>query len=99
MAGGVCGDHCSPISDTTIMSSAGAAVRHLSHVETQLPYAMTVLAVSAVCYVIAGIMESPWVALAVGLVLLYVVLRFFKRREGSYVVDEAQAIATATAQG
>lgn len=99
MAGGVCGDHCSPISDTTIMSSAGAAVRHLSHVETQLPYAMTVLAVSAVCYVIAGIMESPWVALAVGLVLLYVVLRFFKRREGSYVVDEAQAIETATARG
>nr|WP_297968237.1 Na+/H+ antiporter NhaC family protein [uncultured Mogibacterium sp.] len=99
MAGGVCGDHCSPISDTTIMSSAGAAVRHLSHVETQLPYAMTVLSVSAVCYVIAGIMESPWVALAVGLVLLYVVLRFFKRREGSYVVDETQAIETATAQG
>jgi len=99
MAGGVCGDHCSPISDTTIMSSAGAAVRHISHVETQLPYAVTVLSVSAVCYVIAGIMESPWVALAVGLVLLYVVLRFFKRREGSYVVNEAPAIETATAQG
>ena len=86
-------------SQIRIMSSAGAAVRHLSHVETQLPYAVTVLSVSAICYVIAGIMESPWVALTVGLVLLYMVLRFFKRREGSYVVDEAQAIATATAQG
>ena len=98
MAGGVCGDHCSPISDTTIMSSAGAAVRHISHVETQIPYAATVLSVSAVCYVIAGIMESPWVALAVGLILLYVILRFFKRRDCSYVVNEAQAIETATAQ-
>lgn len=98
MAGGVCGDHCSPISDTTIMSSAGAAVRHLSHVETQLPYAVTVLCVSTVSYIIAGIMESPWVALAVGLVLLYIVLRFFKKREGSYVVDEAKAIETATSQ-
>ena len=98
MAGGVCGDHCSPISDTTIMSSAGAAVRHLSHVETQLPYAVTVLCVSTVSYIIAGIMESPWVAFAVGLVLLYIVLRFFKKREGSYVVDEAKAIETATSQ-
>ncbi len=98
MAGGVCGDHCSPISDTTIMSSAGAAVRHLSHVETQLPYAVTVLCVSTVSYIIAGIMESPWVALAVGLVLLYIVLRFFKKREGSYVVDEAKAIETAASQ-
>ena len=98
MAGGVCGDHCSPISDTTIMSSAGAAVRHLSHVETQLPYAVTVLCVSTVSYIIAGIMESPWVALAVGLVLLSIVLRFFKKREGSYVVDEAKAIETATSQ-
>lgn len=98
MAGGVCGDHCSPLSDTTIMSSAGAAVRHLSHVETQLPYAVTVLCVSTVSYIIAGIMESPWVALAVGLVLLYIVLRFFKKREGSYVVDEAKAIETAASQ-
>lgn len=61
------------------MSSAGASVRHLSHVETQLPYAMTVLSVSAVCYVIAGIMESHGFALAVRARTPYVVLRFFKK--------------------
>lgn len=92
MAGGVCGDHCSPISDTTIMSSAGASARHISHVETQLPYAITVLSVSTVCYIIAAIMESPWVALAVGLVLLYLVLRHFRKSSSAYRVNEQEAI-------
>ena len=58
MAGAVCGDHCSPISDTTIMASAGAQCNHVNHVSTQLPYAMTVAAVSCITYVIAGISVS-----------------------------------------
>lgn len=95
MAGGVCGDHCSPISDTTIMASAGAGANHISHVETQFPYALTVLSISTVCYVIAGILESPWIALIVGIVVLYGTLRFFKSRPGSYVVDEQKAIELA----
>lgn len=80
MAGGVCGDHCSPISDTTIMSSAGAGCNHVSHVESQLPYALTVMCVSAISYIIAGFTRSPWIALAVGFVLLLVVLNVIKRR-------------------
>ena len=55
MAGAVCGDHCSPISDTTIMASAGAQCDHVSHVSTQLPYAVVAAAVSFVSYIVAGI--------------------------------------------
>jgi len=58
MAGAVCGDHCSPISDTTIMASAGAQCQHVTHVSTQLPYALTVAAVSFVMYIIAGITQN-----------------------------------------
>ena len=74
MAGAVCGDHCSPISDTTIMASAGAQCNHVNHVSTQLPYAITVAAVSFVTYIIAGFVKSAWVALPIGLVLMAVVL-------------------------
>ena len=58
LSGAVCGDHCSPISDTTIMASAGAHCSHVNHVSTQLPYAMTVAACSAVCYVITGLAQA-----------------------------------------
>ncbi len=58
LAGAVCGDHCSPISDTTIMASAGAQCNHVEHVSTQLPYAITVAAVSFVSYIIAGVLQS-----------------------------------------
>ena len=58
LSGAVCGDHCSPISDTTIMASAGAHCSHINHVSTQLPYAMTAAAVSAVCYVITGLSQA-----------------------------------------
>jgi len=58
LAGAVCGDHCSPISDTTIMASAGAQCQHVTHVSTQLPYALTVAAVSFVMYIIAGITQN-----------------------------------------
>ncbi len=70
MAGAVCGDHCSPISDTTIMASAGAQCNHVNHVSTQLPYAITVAAVSFVTYIIAGFVQSAWIALPVGIVLM-----------------------------
>lgn len=68
-AGAVCGDHCSPISDTTIMASAGAEVDHLSHVSTQLPYAITVAAISFVTYIVAGFVQNAVISLAVGVVL------------------------------
>ncbi len=74
MAGAVCGDHCSPISDTTIMSSAGAQSNHLNHVTTQLPYALTVAAVSFVCYAIAGFVRSALVMIPVSVVLMLVTL-------------------------
>lgn len=70
MAGAVCGDHCSPISDTTIMASAGAQSNHINHVNTQLPYAITVAAVSFVTYIVAGFVKTAWIALPVGIVLM-----------------------------
>ena len=80
MAGAVCGDHCSPISDTTIMASAGAQCDHVSHVSTQLPYAITVAAVSFVSYVIAGFVKSAWIALPVAIVLMLVTLFVIRSR-------------------
>ena len=69
-AGAVCGDHCSPISDTTIMASAGAQCEHLNHVTTQLPYAVTVAIVSFVGFIVAGFVQNVFVTWAVGIVLL-----------------------------
>ena len=69
MAGAVCGDHCSPISDTTIMSSAGAQCNHIGHVSTQLPYALTAAAVSFVTYLIAGFIQNPFICLTMGAAL------------------------------
>ena len=74
MAGAVCGDHCSPISDTTIMASAGAQCDHVNHVSTQLPYAITVAAVSFVSYVIAGFLPKAWIALPIAIVLMLLTL-------------------------
>ncbi len=71
MAGAVCGDHCSPISDTTIMASAGGRCNHINHVSTQLPYALTVAGVSFVSYIIAGIVKSAWIALPVAFALMF----------------------------
>ena len=70
MAGAVCGDHCSPISDTTIMASAGAQCDHVTHVSTQLPYAITVAGVSFVSYIVAGFVPNAVIALPVGIVLM-----------------------------
>ncbi len=74
LAGAVCGDHCSPISDTTIMSSAGARCNHVDHVATQLPYAITVAAVSFVSYIIAGFVPNAWIALPISVVLMVATL-------------------------
>jgi len=78
MAGAVCGDHCSPISDTTIMASAGAQCNHVNHVSTQLPYALTVAAVSFVCYLVAGFVQNWMIMLPVGIVLMIAVLFILK---------------------
>ena len=78
MAGAVCGDHCSPISDTTIMASAGAQCNHVNHVSTQLPYAMTVAAVSCITYVIAGILQNAVIWLVIGIALQIGVLLAIK---------------------
>ena len=81
MAGTVCGDHCSPISDTTIMASAGAQCFHLNHVNTQLAYALTVAAIAAVSFVVAGFTRSAMFGWIVGIVLVIVVLFILKKRE------------------
>lgn len=74
MAGAVCGDHCSPISDTTIMASAGAQCDHVTHVSTQLPYALTVAGVSFVSYIIAGLVPNAFIALPIAVVLMVITL-------------------------
>ena len=77
LSGAVCGDHCSPISDTTIMASAGAHCSHVNHVSTQLPYAITVAACSAVCYIITGLAQAVLgsrASLVTSLVLLVVAI-------------------------
>ncbi len=80
MAGAVCGDHCSPISDTTIMSSAGAQCNHLNHVSTQIPYAMTCAAISALTYIVAGLTKNVFLSLLIGLVILIAVMYVLSRR-------------------
>ena len=79
MAGAVCGDHCSPISDTTIMSSAGAQCDHMNHVTTQLPYSMTVAFVSFLTFLLAGFTKSAVISLAFGIVALIIVLVIIKK--------------------
>ena len=78
LAGAVCGDHCSPISDTTIMSSAGAQCDHINHVSTQLPYALTVAGVTFVTYIFAGFVQNVWISLAFATVLTVATLFVIK---------------------
>ena len=77
-SGGVMGDHCSPISDTTIMASAGAHCFHLNHVFTQLPYALTVAGVAFVSFILAGVMQICWLNLAIAVVLMIATLLVIK---------------------
>lgn len=82
MAGAVCGDHCSPISDTTIMASAGAQCNHINHVNTQLPYAFTVAGVSFVAYIIAGFVKTIAIALPVSFLLMLGTLLVLRKMYG-----------------
>lgn len=88
MAGAVCGDHCSPISDTTIMASAGAQCEHVNHVTTQLPYAVTAAVVSFVSYIIAGFVQSAWIALPIAIALM-VATMFVIRAVNGVMKEEA----------
>lgn len=81
MAGAVCGDHCSPISDTTIMASAGGQCDHVNHVSTQLPYALSVAVVSFLSYILAGYIRNPWVCLPIGMLLIAGFLFIMKNRQ------------------
>ena len=94
LAGSVCGDHCSPISDTTIMSSAGAKCNHINHVSTQIPYALTVAAISFVTYIIAGFVQEWYIALPIGIVLTIgtlVIIKFTRKNEHlKEIYDEAE---------
>ena len=85
MAGAVCGDHCSPISDTTIMASAGAQCDHVNHVSTQLPYALTVAAISCVTYVVAGFTQNAWISLAFGVIVTLVILEVIRRKHKAII--------------
>ena len=87
LAGAVCGDHCSPISDTTIMASAGANVNHIAHVTTQLPYALTVAAISFVLYIVAGFVRNAVICLVLGAVVtvatLFVIRKITLKKENA----------------
>lgn len=83
LGGAVAGDHCSPISDTTIMASAGANCNHVQHVSTQLPYVLTVVGISFVCFVIAGFVRNAVICLAIGFVLVIATLFVLKKVAGT----------------
>ena len=87
LAGAVCGDHISPISDTTVMASAGANVNHIEHVNTQIPYALTVAAISFVCFIVAGFVQNPFICLALGTVLVIGALIVLRNTIGVKVTD------------
>ena len=94
-AGGVCGDHLSPISDTTIMASAGAHCYHLNHVSTQIPYGVTVAAVSFVSYIIAGLVQNVVICMIIAIALLVVTLFVIKaivaKKHASAIAEIAAA--------
>ena len=87
LAGAVCGDHISPISDTTVMASAGANVNHIEHVSTQIPYALTVAAVSFVCFIIAGFVQNAIICLVIGAALTIGALFVLRSTVGKKVTD------------
>ena len=83
MAGAVCGDHCSPISDTTIMASAGAECDHVNHVSTQLPYAIVAAVVSFLAYIIAGFVQIAWVVLPLAVLVMVGLVALIKFTMGN----------------
>ena len=91
LAGAVCGDHCSPISDTTIMSSAGGQCNHINHVSTQLPYAISVAAISFVMYVISGFVQNIFICLPLGIALTIVflfVMKMVTKKKTEKMIEE-----------
>ena len=91
MAGAVCGDHCSPISDTTIMASAGAQCNHMNHVSTQLPYAVLVAGISCLTYIIAGFVRNPVVPFIIGMLILigtFVGIKYITRTDKANEQEE-----------
>ena len=98
MAGAVYGDHCSPISDTTIMASAGASCNHVSHVSTQLPYATTVAVAAFVSYMLAGFTGGWVIPMIVGAVLLIGALFALRNKDGSYRIPESANVNKAAAE-
>ncbi|MBE5961600.1 MAG: Na+/H+ antiporter NhaC family protein [Lachnospiraceae bacterium] len=98
LAGAVCGDHISPISDTTIMASTGSQCDHISHVSTQLPYALTVAAVSAVGYLIAPMIQNVFITLPIMIVLMIVVLIVLKRVYGPIEEESSLDVAAVAAE-
>ena len=100
LAGAVCGDHCSPISDTTIMASAGADCNHVNHVSTQLPYALTVAGVSFVSFILAGVIKRWYVVLPIAIILMIGVLfgikylqKYLEEKKGAKAVIEGEETA------
>ncbi len=91
LAGAVCGDHISPISDTTVMASAGANVNHITHVNTQLPYALTVAGVSFVMFVIAGFVRNAFICLPIAVVLTLAVLFVLRATVGKKSLEDYEA--------
>ena len=83
LAGAVCGDHVSPISDTTVMSSAGAQSNHINHVSTQMQYAVIVAIVCVVGYIIAGFVKVWWITLGLSMAILLIVLTFMRKYTGN----------------
>lgn len=91
LAGAVCGDHISPISDTTVMASAGANVNHITHVNTQLPYALTVAGISFVMFIVAGFVRNAAICLPIAVVLTVVVLFVLRVTVGKKSVEDYKA--------
>jgi Na+/H+ antiporter NhaC len=89
LAGAVAGDHCSPISDTTIMSSAGAQCDHLSHVSTQLPYVLTVSAVSFAAFLLAGFVHNWFIVFPLALAALFITILVIKKRTARAQMNES----------
>ena len=88
MAGAVCGDHCSPISDTTIMSSAGAQCEHIKHVSTQLPYALSVAGISFIMYIIAGYAQNAVICLIIGAIVTIAFLVLMRKMAGRRAINK-----------
>lgn len=95
LAGAVCGDHISPISDTTVMASAGANVNHIEHVNTQMPYALTVAGISFVMFIIAGIVQNWMICLPIGIVLTIIVLFVLRNTVGKESLEDRKAATAA----